>query len=177
MWAGGFLLLAGAFDLLDGAIARASGKTNPFGGILDSSLDRYGDGFVLGGILFFCAANERYGYALLALSALLGSFLVSYVRARAECVIPKCKVGFWERGERVLCVALGLLANNLAMALWMLGIGTHLTALFRLYYSAAPESASRFTPLWFHAGTRGQWPYYLKAGVLILLVVFLRLSF
>ena len=97
-WASGFLFLSGGLDLLDGAIARISKTTKPFGGILDSTLDRYGDGFVYAGLIFFCVSYGAYLYAALAVSAMLGSFAISYVRARSECVIKKCKVGFWERG-------------------------------------------------------------------------------
>ena len=107
--AGASLLLSGFLDLMDGAVARLSKTANVFGGILDSSLDRYGDGFVFAGLFFFCARHGNTWAALLSVSAWLGSFLISYVRARAECEIPKCRVGFWERGERIAYIALGFL--------------------------------------------------------------------
>src|SRR3989338_6313964 len=134
-WAGGALLLSGGLDLLDGAVARQSKAKSPFGGILDSSLDRYGDGFALIGILFYCVAKHYTGYAFLGACALLGSFIISYVRARAECVVKNCRVGFWERGERLVYIALGLLLGNLPLVLWVLGLGTHLTVLHRLAYA------------------------------------------
>ena len=134
-WAGASLLLSGFLDLMDGAVARISKTTNAFGGILDSSLDRYGDGFVFAGLFLFCARYDNKLYALLAVSAWLGTFLISYVRARAECIIPKCRVGFWERGERIIYIALGLLLNNVGLVLWILAFATHGTALLRLAYS------------------------------------------
>lgn len=133
------LLSSGVLDLLDGAVARQSGKKNPFGGILDSTLDRYGDGFVLGASILFYMQHRRPGVALLALSALLGSFVISYVRARSECEQRPCRVGFWERGERSACLIGGLWWGNLPMALLILGIGTHFTALFRLYYASGKK--------------------------------------
>lgn len=159
-WGGAVYLLAGGIDLLDGAVARASGKAGHFGGVLDSSLDRYGDGAVLGALVLFYASTKEMLYATLALSALLGSFAISYVRARAECEVDSCRVGFWERGERIVYLSLGLLVNNAAMALWALGIFTHVTAAQRLFLSkkllaggASPVS---------DAHLRARWSYRLQ---------------
>lgn|SRR3989338_4999196 len=182
-WAGGVLLLAGSLDLLDGAVARQSRAVSPFGGILDSSLDRYGDAFALCGILFYCSENAYHGYAALAVSALLGSFLISYVRARAECVVKKCKVGFWERGERLVCIALGLLFNNVPLVLWVLGAGTHLTVLHRLLSArnaslGQAESSVQLLPVppaFLRLSPRGEAPYLVKCIFLIFLLLFLRL--
>lgn len=184
-WAGGALLLAGFMDLMDGAVARQSKVVSPFGGILDSSLDRYGDGFILLGVLFYCVEYHYIGYAALAASALVGSFLVSYVRARAECTVPKCKVGFWERGERLVWIALGLLTNNLPLVLWVLGIGVHLTVLHRLA-SARRISAGHadgqaqlvsWAPAFLKLSVRGEAPYLVKCVLLFFLLLFCRLSF
>ena len=162
--AGYVLLFSGLCDLLDGAVAREMGKASVFGGILDSSLDRYGDGAVLGGILIYCTGFEEVRYVVLALSALIGSFSISYVRARAECETEDCRTGFWERGERLVLIALALLLNNLPAALWVLGVGTHGTVFQRLVYAKTgikgPVSA------------RNSWPYFLKAGALVLLIIF-----
>ncbi len=184
-WAGGVLLLAGGLDLLDGAVARQSKVRSPFGGILDSSLDRYGDGFALGGALFYCIENAAGVYAALAASALVGSFLVSYVRARAECSVEKCRVGFWERGERLVYLALGLLFNNLPVVLWVLGLGTHLTVLHRLLSArkaAAGQPADAVQllpggPSFLKLSARGQAPYWVKCIFLFFLVLFFRVSF
>ena len=166
-WAGGVLLLSGLFDLLDGSVARLSKQSNGFGGILDSSLDRYGDAFVLAGVLFFYFDVGDVLYAVLASSALVGSFLISYVRARAECEIENCRVGFWERGERIVYISLGLLFNNLEVVLWILAIGTHLTAILRLTYANSQGKES-------NGGRQSPW-YLVKVLALFLVVAFVRI--
>ena len=133
--AGVALTLSGLLDLMDGAVARITQTASKFGGILDSTLDRYGDGFVFAGLIFFCLRRGSALFAFLSVSAWMGSFLISYVRARAECVVPSCRVGFWERGERIFYLALGLFLNNIALVLWVLAVATHGTALIRLAYS------------------------------------------
>lgn len=185
LWAGGVLLFAGGLDLLDGAVARQAKVLSPFGGILDSTLDRYGDGFVLSGVLFYCLENYYPGYALLTLSAILGSFGVSYVRARAECVVKSCRVGFWERGERLVYLALGLLVGNLPLVLWFLGVGTHLTVVHRLVHAKKtvaghPDASPKLlgiTPAFLSLSTRAQAPYVVKCILLTFLLLFFRLSF
>jgi phosphatidylglycerophosphate synthase len=173
--AGASLLLSGLCDLMDGAVARQSGRASAFGGILDSSLDRYGDGAVLGGILIYCTGFAQIRYLLLALSALLGSFAISYVRARAECEIEDCRVGFWERGERLVLVALALLLNNLFAALWLLGLGTHWTVFQRLV-CAYRKTGDKPGPVLFlfRSTRRNDWPYFLKVGALVALLLFWR---
>jgi len=182
--AGSALLFSGILDLLDGATARASNNKHYFGAILDSSLDRYGDGFVLAGALFYCFEIQNLLYAALTLSALLGSFLISYVRARAECLIEKCRVGFWERGERIGCLVVGLLFNNLPMALLILGVGTHFTAIFRLYYAdrqtipfSQTASLSWLSSTFFHSSGRNNVYYYLKCALFFLILSLFRLPF
>ena len=154
-WAGVVLMLSGSMDLLDGAVARVSGKESVFGGILDSSLDRYGEGAVLGALVFYFLQNQKNLIAAFAMSALIGSFLISYVRARAECEIANCRVGFWERGERVSYLSLGLMCGNPAVVAVVLGVGTHWTAIRRLTFASSGASAiiqkkaSRNTALYF----------------------------
>ena len=171
-WAGVVLLLSGAFDLLDGAVARLSKKPGAFGGILDSSMDRYGDAFVFAGILFFYFGMGDLLYAILTLSALVGSFLISYVRARAECEIENCRVGFWERGERLVYLSLGLFFNNLEVVLWILGIGTHLTAILRLTYAHLKGGENKI--IFDLKGRQSPW-YLLKVLVLFLVVALVRI--
>ncbi len=167
------LLFSGLLDMLDGAVARLSGKQSKFGGILDSSLDRYGDGFVLSGVLLFYANLYRFQYVLLTLSALLGSFAISYVRARAECETPDCRVGFWERGERLVFVSLALALKNLEAALWILGIGLHWTVLQRLFFAhCQTEKMTMQTKLSWKPPTRSGIVYYSKVITLILLLLF-----
>ena len=181
--AGIILIISGFLDLMDGAVARLSKKVKPFGGILDSSLDRYGDGFVITGLFFYFARHGKDLHAALAASALLGSFLISYVRARAECVIQKCKIGFWERGERVVYLAMGLLFDNIVLVLWILAVATHWTALSRLYY-AKKESENpgywerkKDPVLDFLLPGKGRhhWAYYIKIMSLLLAVLLIRI--
>ena len=174
--AGGTLLLGGLCDLMDGAVARAAGKNSAFGGILDSSLDRYGDGAVLGAVIIYCAQIAQYLWAALALSALLGSFAISYVRARAECETDHCRVGFWERGERLVLISLALLLGNLGAALWILGVGAHWTVFQRLAFSyhqtevLAPKQA----PFYLRSSARDTFFYFFKATLLVALLLFWR---
>lgn len=181
-WAGAFLLASGGLDMLDGAIARISGTVSAFGGILDSTLDRYGDAFVFFGILYYCGAAGRWLHAGLAMSALVGSFSISYVRARAECEIDDCRVGFWERGERIVFLSIGFLLNNVPAVLWVLGTLTHATVAYRLAYAKNPgawKSAREGKgPVAFFADTRREKPYFLiKAGVFVALLLFWRPGF
>ncbi|MBI4352295.1 MAG: CDP-alcohol phosphatidyltransferase family protein [Candidatus Omnitrophica bacterium] len=182
LWAGGLLLLSGFFDLMDGAIARLSNRVSPFGGILDSSLDRYGDGFVLGALLFYCLFQGNTVSAFLAISSLWGSFMISYVRARAECVIPECRVGFWERGERLVALALGFFVGNAGLVLWVLAVGTHWTALHRLLYAyhrlkAEEKPLGKAAVVWnllSRPKDRTSLPYFWKAALLSLAIFFIR---
>ena len=167
-WASAALLSSGVVDMLDGAVARVSGKADAFGGILDSTLDRYGDAFVWIGFLFYFFQTVRVDLAMLSASAWTGSFLISYVRARAECEIDSCRVGFWERGERLGVLILALALNNLPVALWILGVGTHWTALQRLYVSRSGSKPLK-TP------SRSDVAYFVKIALLAGLILFLRL--
>ena len=176
--AGSILLLSGFFDMLDGAVARVSGTQSKFGGVLDSSLDRYGDGFVFGGIVLFYVNLHRLQYVALAISALLGSFSISYVRARAECEVDDCRVGFWERGERIVFIALALFFHNLEAALCILGVGAHWTVLQRLFFARyQTKEISAQSKALCNAPGRRCMAYYIKIATLIFLLVFWRVPF
>jgi CDP-diacylglycerol--glycerol-3-phosphate 3-phosphatidyltransferase len=131
---GGILLLiASGFDMLDGAVARASGTVTKFGGFLDSTIDRYSEVIVYGGVLVYLLGTEEYHVgSLLVFVATVGSLLISYARARAEAAGFKASVGLLARPERVIVLAVGLLFLQLVPALWVLAIGTHLTVLTRM---------------------------------------------
>lgn len=173
-----FLLISGFLDLMDGAIARQSGKVSPFGGILDSTLDRYGDFFVLGGIILY-SFNERFLIlSALALISMIGFFSVSYVRARAECVISSCRVGFWERGERLVYLMVGLVWNNLPMTLLVLAVGTNFTAFYRLYWASRSDKSTKAQVSIFNQNYGRLHPYYwVKVAFLLGLLFFARPSF
>ena len=180
IWFGDFfaaaavLMLTGILDLFDGAVARSSKTNDAFGGILDSSLDRYGDGFIFFGILLYALRHGNFIYALLSMSALLGAFSISYVRARAECDIDLCKVGFWERGERIVYVFFGLFFHNLRVVLWVLGIGTHLTFIRRLLYAKGKTSGKDVSKNDLQGHSRNKIGYYVKCAILFLMVVLIK---
>lgn len=132
--AGVGLLLAGGFDILDGAVARAAGRSRPYGAFLDSTLDRYAEGAVYLALLYLFLAHRPHRLeAFLVVAALLGSLLVSYVRARAQSLGFSCDVGWFARPERLVVTALGLLTGQLEIALWVLAVATNLTVLQRVY--------------------------------------------
>jgi len=118
LFAAGFLVLvAGLFDLLDGALARYTNKATHFGGILDSTLDRLAEAVLLLGIMILYAREQSFVGVLLVGIALPSSLLVSYLRAKAEALGLECKVGLFTRGERVIVLALGLLLSSIDYAL------------------------------------------------------------
>jgi CDP-diacylglycerol--glycerol-3-phosphate 3-phosphatidyltransferase len=139
--AGVILLFAGLFDILDGALARASGKVYKYGAFLDSTVDRYSEGLIYLGLLIFF--RGRTLQTVLVLLALAGSFLVSYVRARAQSLGFKCDVGVLARPERVVIIVAGLLLDPilpiggyhvvLTLALIVLAVGTNFTAVQRVW--------------------------------------------
>lgn len=115
--AGIVVLVAGFFDILDGALARRIKKDTPFGAVLDATLDRLSEGVILLAILAVYAIQQSLLGVLLVGAALITSQLVSYVRARAEAQGLECKVGIFTRAERVVILALGLLLSYFAPAL------------------------------------------------------------
>lgn len=115
--AGFIVLIAGFFDILDGALARRTNQATRFGAILDSTLDRLSEAVLLLGILVLYAEEQSITGILLVGFALIGSLLVSYVKARAEALGLECQVGLFTRAERVIVLALGLLLNQISYAL------------------------------------------------------------
>jgi len=133
--AGIVILFAGLFDILDGAVARARNLATKIGAFTDSVVDRYSDFVIFGGILAYFIRRGNLTYSMVLLFIISGAFLISYVRAKAELIIPKCDVGFMERPERIIVLALGSIFDILGPALWFLAIFTHLTAFYRIYYT------------------------------------------
>lgn len=150
MIAGGLFLLGGVvlllslpLDAIDGAVARAMKRQGVFGMVLDSTLDRYADGFIFASLSYYFAVQDRFDMMTFALLALVGSLLVSYVRARADD--PKVgvatKIGLFTRVERVLVILVMVLATGLFnqpvildVGVIILAIGTNVTALQRLLF-------------------------------------------
>ncbi len=122
-WLGGLAFVVGSIlDILDGALARAGGKQTTFGGFLDSTLDRVGEGLVLGAIaLVFMREGNELALAL-TVAALGGSFLVPYARAKAEGLGIKGDVGIGSRAERVTVIAVGLALAPWGVLPWAIGV-------------------------------------------------------
>lgn len=132
---GVMLVVALPLDALDGAVARARGDTSGFGGVLDSTLDRYADGFIFSGVGYYFASIDRLDGLALALAALVGSYAVSYVRARAGEAGLSVKIGWFSRLERSLVLIPALLIPALLIpALVLLAAGTHITGLQRVWF-------------------------------------------
>ncbi|MDQ7025826.1 MAG: CDP-alcohol phosphatidyltransferase family protein [Anaerolineae bacterium] len=133
---GGVLLLIGLpLDALDGAVARAMQRKGRFGIMLDSTLDRYADGFIFAALSYYFAVLGRFDMLLLAQAALLGSILVSYARARAEGIGVNTKIGLFTRVERVTVIIIMLLAPRLLdWGVLILAVGTNFTAMQRLWF-------------------------------------------
>lgn len=135
-WAGVVMLISSALDLLDGALARKTGAVTPFGAVFDSVLDRLSEAAVLAGLLFHYAAigghNEE---VVLCYAAIVGSIMVSYVRARAEGLGLTMREGLFTRAERVLLLGVALIAGHgvVRWALWALALLSHATALQRVF--------------------------------------------
>src|ERR1043165_8902847 len=147
-YAGIALVVANLFDMLDGQVARLSGRVTRFGGFLDSSLDRRSDMVVFVGLMVFYARDTQFHSTLnvfLAGAGLMGSVMVSYASARAESLIPKCDVGFWRRPDRVVLFIIGALsthpgstnffANRMPAVLWVLAVGSYWTFAHRMYHT------------------------------------------
>jgi CDP-diacylglycerol--glycerol-3-phosphate 3-phosphatidyltransferase len=125
--------LGSAFDSVDGAVARVAGKVTRFGALLDSTLDRYGEGALLVGLAFYMAHTGRSTGVVLVGVSLLGSLMVSYVRARSEGLGIENRVGLLTRVERVIVTLLALLTRRVMVGLWVLAIFTHVTVVQRVW--------------------------------------------
>src|SRR6195256_6463315 len=165
--AGITLVVANLFDMLDGQVARLSGRVTRFGGFLDSSLDRLSDMVIFVGLMIFYARNTPLHSTLnvfLAGAGLMGSVMVSYASARAESLIPKCDVGFLKRPERVVLFIIGALsthpgssnffANRMPAVLWVLAVASYWTFAHRMYHTwrelnkvepAVPQTSAQAT--------------------------------
>ena len=132
--AAGIVALAfSAVDLLDGALARATGRASAFGAVFDSTLDRLSEAAVLAGIAFYYVQRGSEEEVILCFAALTGSILVSYVRARAQFFGLDLTDGLFTRAERVLLLNGGLIISQVRIALWVLAVMANLTALQRLF--------------------------------------------
>jgi len=136
-WGGVVLAIGGTFDILDGALARSTRRSYPYGAFLDSTLDRYSEGAMYIGLgAYFSTVGGNLGRWLViaTAAALAGSFLVSYVRARAQSLGFTCETGLFARPERVVVTVVGLVFGGVVLygVVFLLAILTNLTALQRI---------------------------------------------
>ena len=140
-YAGGVIIFAGLFDMMDGRLARLGNMQSTFGALWDSTLDRYSELFTLFGILFYLLANQWVWSGIITFLAIIGSIMVSYVRARGEGLGLDVKVGFMQRPERVVVTAIGSIVCGVCNSLWALAVPmmriallANITAFWRIAY-------------------------------------------
>jgi CDP-diacylglycerol--glycerol-3-phosphate 3-phosphatidyltransferase len=136
VWAGAVMLIFSALDLLDGALARKTGTVTKFGAVFDSVLDRLSEAAVLGGLLFhYTEAGGHTQEIVLCYAAIVGSIMVSYVRARAEGIGLTLREGLFTRAERVILLGGALVIGHgvVLWALWLLTVMSHTTAVQRVF--------------------------------------------
>lgn len=133
---GGILLCAGgAFDLLDGIVARNRNLVSRFGAFLDSTLDRLSDALLFAAVSIHFYIRRDMNHSLLAISCLILSFLVSYTRARIEGLGGECRIGLAERPERLLLLIGGLITGYIKLTLWIIFIASFITTLQRIHHA------------------------------------------
>ena len=148
-WAGGAVVLfGGVFDMFDGALARMTGRASKFGALLDSVVDRVSEAVALFGVLAFYLISDNDIGAALAYAAIIGSLMVSYMRARSEGLGIECKVGVMTRPERVAAIGFGLIAAHwipvvMPVVLGTIGALTAFTAVHRLIHTSRAISSSQ----------------------------------
>ena len=133
-WAGVAYIFAAACDALDGTLARVSGRGSRFGAFLDSNIDRIEESIVFLGLTVYYAGIGKQWEIALILVATVGSLMVSYSRARAEAVGVDCKVGFMTRVPRVAIMIVGMILNQVLIALIILAATTWFTSFHRMYH-------------------------------------------
>lgn len=134
-WQGGLLLIvAGIFDLMDGALARITNKATRFGALLDSVIDRLSEAVLFFGLLWLYTFRGSSVEVLLIYVVLVGSVVISYVKARSEGLGIPCEVGLLARPERLALLAIGLIFGQIRIVLWVLAVLTFFTVGQRVLY-------------------------------------------
>ena len=118
--AGVIMVVANIFDFIDGKVALESKAVSAFGGFWDSVIDRFSDISLFIGLIYLYSRMGRTDYVMVAALAMMFAIMTSYTRARAESIIPKCKVGFMERPERIVLFMIGAFMNRMAAVLWVM---------------------------------------------------------
>jgi CDP-diacylglycerol--glycerol-3-phosphate 3-phosphatidyltransferase len=145
---GVLVLLTSAFDMLDGALARATDRKSAFGAFFDSTVDRYTEALILLGLLVYYERHAAMGWEIpLVYLSIVGSLMVSYTRARAEALGFDGKVGLLARPERIILLAFGLLVGWHSFAVAILAIFTNFTAAQRVYHVWRQDRARHPRPV------------------------------
>lgn len=129
---GALILLAAAFDLLDGIVARINERATRFGAFLDSVLDRYADAAIFLALAWHLQERGEPAGAAVSVLTMVGALLISYARARAEGIGERCAAGIMERPERIIFLAFGCLTGWIVPVLWIMLVLTHVTVLQRV---------------------------------------------
>ncbi len=133
--AGFLMIVANIFDFIDGKVARERSIETKFGGFWDSVMDRFSDLALFIGLIYLYSELHRTDYVMIAALAMMFSVMTSYTRARAESLIPKCKVGFMERPERIVLFMIGAFTNRMAAVLLVILTLSVVTVADRIYFT------------------------------------------
>ena len=132
----GFIMIgANIFDFIDGKVAFITGTQSEFGAFWDSTLDRFSDLALFTGLIWLYSTLGRTDYVLITTLTLIFAIMTSYARARAECLIEKCKVGFMERPERIVLFMIGAFTNRMAAVLWVILVLSVLSVANRIHFT------------------------------------------
>jgi CDP-diacylglycerol---glycerol-3-phosphate 3-phosphatidyltransferase len=133
--AGVIMIVANIFDFIDGKVAQELGAVSRFGGFWDSVIDRFSDISLFIGLIYLYSRLGRTDYVMITALAMMFAIMTSYTRARAESLIPKCKVGFMERPERIVLFMIGAFTDRMAAVLWVILVLSILAVANRIYYT------------------------------------------
>ena len=139
--AGVILIIAGLFDMVDGMVARNTNSETPFGAFFDSVMDRYSDLIMYLGLIIWYGQQDRMTYVVLVGVVMMGSVMTSYTRARAESLIPQCKVGFLERPERIVLLIIGSF-YYMDPIVWVIAVLSNWTVVHRISLHTGPHDGS-----------------------------------
>ena len=134
-YAGIVIIFSGIFDMLDGRLARITNNVTRFGAFFDSVLDRYSDMILFLALMIYYIKNQQMIYVLLSGIVMIGAIMTSYTRARAESLVPTCKVGFLERPERLVLLIIGTIFGRMAAVLWVMAVLSNLTVVHRILHT------------------------------------------
>jgi len=133
--AGVIMIVANIFDFIDGKVAQETQLVSKFGGFWDSVIDRFSDIALFIGLIYLYSEHGRTDYVMITALAMLFSIMTSYARARAESLIPKCKVGFMERPERIVLFMIGAFTNRMAAVMWVILVLSIVTVADRIFHT------------------------------------------